>query len=213
MNDKRPKKEREEEKKERKGKEEKKKDEKKEEFRKKEEVRKKEEFKKPREDIRYIVRIASRDLNGYRDIAHAITGLTGVSQRYGKVIAKVFERETGINAGEKIGKITQEQDKKLEEIINNPLKYGVPEWMLNRQRNFYTNNSAQLLMGELQVAVRDDIKRMNKTKSYRGLRLEWGLPVRGQRTKSTHRGKGSVVGVIKKDVKKALAPASAKGKE
>jgi hypothetical protein len=30
----------------------------------------------------------------------------------------------------------------------------------------------------------------------------WGLPVRGQKTKSTHRGKGGVVGVTKKDVAK-----------
>jgi len=31
----------------------------------------------------------------------------------------------------------------------------------------------------------------------------WGLPVRGQRTKSTHRGKGGTVGVSKKDTKAA----------
>ena len=50
---------------------------------------------------------------------------------------------------------------------------------------------------------------MSETKSYKGLRHTWGLTVRGQRTKSTHRGKGGVVGVLKKD---AIAPAASAAK-
>jgi len=44
---------------------------------------------------------------------------------------------------------------------------------------------------------------MKKTKSYKGLRHQWGLPVRGQRTKANFRknkGKSSL-GVQKKRVK------------
>jgi len=54
-------------------------------------------------------------------------------------------------------------------------------------------------MNDLDFSVRTDIQRLADIKSYRGLRLSWGLTVRGQRTKSTHRGKGTVVGVMKKD--------------
>jgi len=45
-----------------------------------------------------------------------------------------------------------------------------------------------------------DIKRLKKVKSYRGMRHAFGLPVRGQRTRS-HFRKGRSVGVQKKKVK------------
>ena len=47
---------------------------------------------------------------------------------------------------------------------------------------------------DLDMRLRDDLNRMRKTRSYKGRRHEFGLPVRGQRTKSTFR-KGSSVGV------------------
>jgi small subunit ribosomal protein S13 len=47
----------------------------------------------------------------------------------------------------------------------------------------------------LKFAKENDVKMMKKIKSYRGLRHQWSLPVRGQRTKSNFRrnkGKGSL---------------------
>ena len=154
------------------------------------------------ETIRYIVRIASTDLDGKKPIHHALTKIKGISHRIGLIIARVFEKETGIAFDEKIGKLSEEQVKLLESIIKDPLKYGIPEWALNRRREFYTGSSRLAIMGDLEFAIREDIKRLNKIKSYRGLRHAWGLPVRGQRTKSTHRGKGPTVGVMKKEAKK-----------
>ena len=66
-------------------------------------------------------------------------------------------------------------------------------------------------MADLDFTIRKDVQRMNETKSYKGLRLSWGLTVRGQRTKSTHRGKGPVVGVQKKDAKGGGAAPAKKG--
>jgi len=47
------------------------------------------------------------------------------------------------------------------------------------------------------VAVQDDINRMKRIRSYKGIRHEKGKKVRGQRTRSNGR-KGLAVGVIKK---------------
>ena len=49
------------------------------------------------------------------------------------------------------------------------------------------------------MSQENDVKREQKTKSYRGLRHAIGLPVRGQRTKSNfRRNKGKAVGGKKK---------------
>ena len=156
-------------------------------------------------EFRHIVRIAGKDLDGGKPIYNALTKIRGISTRFGTVAAKKFERETGIAFNSKIGNISEEHEKILEEIIANHAKHGFPAWMLNRRNDFYTGETKHLVMGELEFSLREDLKRLNRIKSYRGLRHSWGLTVRGQSTKSTHRGKGGVVGVTKKDAIKAQA--------
>ena len=164
------------------------------------------------ETLQYIVRLVSTDLDGKRPIYQALTKIKGISHRLGLIIARVFEEKTGIAFYEKIGRLNEEQVKLLEDIIKNPLKYEIPEWAINRQKEFYTGQSRLAIGGELEFVIREDLKRLNKIKSYRGLRHAWGLTVRGQRTKSTHRGKGPTVGVMKKEAKKAGSKEKAESK-
>jgi small subunit ribosomal protein S13 len=158
-------------------------------------------------ETRYIVRITGKDLNGSLPICMALAGIKGISHRMAKNIAIIFEKETKIPYNSRIGALPENLDKSLEEIVLNPGKHGIPDWSLNRRKEFETGENSHKVMAELDFAIRRDVQRMNETKSYRGLRLSWGLTVRGQRTKSTHRGKGPVVGVQKKDAKAAAAPA------
>ncbi|MEW6295431.1 MAG: 30S ribosomal protein S13 [Candidatus Diapherotrites archaeon] len=166
-------------------------------------------------EIRLIVRIANKDLNGKVAIARALMGLKGISQRTGRILAQKFIEEAKIGANTKLGEIPEEMDRKLEDIILNPGKHGVPSWCLNRRKDFETGEDSHKIMGELDFSLRKDLQRLSKIKSYRGLRLGWGLTVRGQKTKSTHRGKGGVIGVIKKEIalKMKAAPAAEKKEE
>lgn len=157
--------------------------------------------KKPREDIRYIVRIAGKDLKGELPLHMALQGIKGIGHRTARNIAIVFEKETGKSFDTRLGTLGEEFDKKIEDIVLHPDKHNLPAWAFNRKRDFETGEDAHLIMADLDFATRKDLQRLNEIKSYRGLRLSWGLPVRGQRTKSTHRGKGPVVGVMKKDAK------------
>jgi len=56
---------------------------------------------------------------------------------------------------------------------------------------------SQLASNLLDTKLREDLERMKKVKSHRGLRHYWGLRVRGQHTKSTGR-RGATLGVTKK---------------
>ncbi len=153
------------------------------------------------EDIRYIVRIANKDLNGKLKIARALIGLKGINHRYAKIVTEIFFKESGLSSDTKLGDLPEEMDSKLEDIVLNPIKYNLPEWTLNRRKDFDDGVTKHLAMNELDFAKRKDLQRLSRIKSYRGLRHVWGLPVRGQKTKSTHRGKGGTVGVHKKDRK------------
>jgi small subunit ribosomal protein S13 len=155
-----------------------------------------------RKDFRYIVRIAGKDLNGELPLHRALQALKGLGQRAARNVAIAFERETGKSFDTQLGGLGEEFDKKLEDIVLNPGKHGLPSWSFNRRKDFETGTDKHLVMADLDFSERRDRQRLNEIKSYRGLRLSWGLTVRGQRTKSTHRGKGPVVGVLKKEAKK-----------
>lgn len=60
-----------------------------------------------------------------------------------------------------------------------------------------------LIEGDLRQVVSDNINRLKRIRSYRGLRHHLGLPVRGQRTRSnarTKRGMRRTVGSLTKEM-------------
>lgn len=163
-----------------------------------------------KENTRYIVRIAGRDLDGTKSIDRSLRAIKGVSHRMAQSIAIAFEKKSRVVYKTKLGELTDEQGKILEEILASPAVHGIPEWSFNRQNDNSTGKNIHLVTNELELAKRQDLQKLSEIKSYKGLRHGWGLTVRGQRTKSTHRGKGGVVGVMKKEAKLAAAkPAGA----
>jgi small subunit ribosomal protein S18e len=83
------------------------------------------------------------------------------------------------------------------DILNDPLKYKIPTWFLNRRKDRKTGGDSHEVANMLDMALRDDLERLKKIKCERGLRHAWGLKVRGQHTKTTGR-RGKTVGVSKK---------------
>ena len=73
----------------------------------------------------------------------------------------------------------------------------LPNWMMNRQKDFDTGDDMHLAASEVQMARRDDINRLKKIRCYKGIRHERGHKVRGQRLKSNGRT-GLVLGVSRK---------------
>lgn len=158
-------------------------------------------------EARYIVRIANRDLNGNIPIYRALTGIKGIGIRLARVMAYQFQQKHHISYNTPLGQIPEDMDAKLEEIVLHPLAHGVPAWSVNRQRN-RDGQSAHLVMNDLEFALRNDMQTMRKLKSYKGIRHSLGLTVRGQRTKTSGRKRGSTVGVEKKIEAKPAAKAT-----
>ncbi|MCX6800957.1 MAG: 30S ribosomal protein S13 [Candidatus Diapherotrites archaeon] len=154
-------------------------------------------------ELKYIVRLIGKDLDGTKAVENGVCGIKGVGKRMGMIISGQFKKENGIKGMKKLGELNDEEIKKLEDVITNPAKHDIPGWALNRQKDFESGETMHKTMNELDFGLRTDLQRLAEIKSYRGLRHMWGLTVRGQKTRSTHRGKGGVVGVVKKDVKKA----------
>lgn len=153
---------------------------------------KKVEKKKAIEGIRGIIRIAEVDIPGEKKIKSALLKIKGI----GKSLCKGIAIASGLDPETMIGSLNDEQLKKLEDVIKNPIKYGIPYHMINRRFDPSTGEHRHLVSSELKLIVKSDIDFMRKIHCYKGIRHESGLPVRGQRTRSSFRT-GMIVGVVK----------------
>jgi len=142
------------------------------------------------DEFKHLIRISRKDVDGNKKIEYALTDIKGVGLSLSRSLALAM----GFDLEQKIGYISDEDIVRIEEALKDPQNYNIPKWMLNRQDDYVTGETTHLIESDLDMMLRDDLNRMRKTRSYKGRRHEVGLPVRGQRTKSTFR-KGSSVGV------------------
>lgn len=132
---------------------------------------------------RYILRIANTDLNGEKSIVMALCKIKGVSHMMANGLCYV----AGIDKTKKAGDLSEAEEKRLNDLVRNPRGAGIPVWMLNRRNDTETGEDVHLIGTDIAFMKDNDIKRMKKLKTYKGLRHAVGLPVRGQRTKSNFR--------------------------
>ena len=142
------------------------------------------------EEFKHMIRIARKDINGNKTIENALADVKGVGKALSRAIGIVMD----LDLNQKIGYLSDAEVEEIEEKIRDPKSINIPDWMLNRRNDYETGETGHLIESDLMMTLRDDLNRMKKTRSYKGRRHEVGLPVRGQRTKSTFR-KGSSVGV------------------
>jgi small subunit ribosomal protein S13 len=155
-------------------------------------------------EFRHILRITDTDVDGTLKAPFAVSRIKGISLSLANAILK----KAGVDPNTRVGFLTDANIEKIEEIIEDPAKYGVPNWLLNRRKDTETGKDRHLLSADLVLRTKMDIDEMKEIKSWRGYRHAYGLKVRGQRTKTTGRS-GKALGVKKK----ALAmPATTEGK-
>jgi small subunit ribosomal protein S13 len=145
------------------------------------------------EKLRGIVRIAGADIKGEKKLYVSLQRIKGIGPALANAICKI----SNMDRNRRVGTLTDEEIKKLEEIMNNPIKFGIPSWMLNKRLDPETGKDSHIFGPTLKFIQQQDIKRMMEIRTYKGIRHGLGLPVRGQRTKSSFR-KGRSVGVVRK---------------
>ncbi|MEM4298005.1 MAG: 30S ribosomal protein S13 [Nitrososphaerota archaeon] len=157
------------------------------------------------QELRLIVRLLNVDLDGGKKIPYALAGIRGVGIPLGYAVARAL----GIDPELRLGQLTDQQLALIEDCIRNPEKYGIPSWMYNRRRDPQSGKDLHLIGADLDLAIKEDIQREMRIKSWRGVRHSLGLKVRGQRTRTTGRKTGPI-GVVRKAAEAAAKEASKK---
>ena len=145
-------------------------------------------------DFKYIIRIANSDVSGEERLANALTSIRGIGPRISNAIVQKLK----LNPNKLAGKLDDKNVVDIENAIMNLNDY-VPDWLLNRQKDYDTGEDVHPVSVELKMTHDEDLNRMKKVKSYKGIRHASGHKVRGQRTYSNGR-KGLALGVSRKKV-------------
>jgi len=148
---------------------------------------------KPGEDFKHIVRISNADLDGNKKLIDSLRKIKGISFTFANAVCDASQLEKT----KRLGDMSDSDIKKVEEVIKTAHS-KFPQWLLNRRKNIEDNSSVHLVTTDLSYAQENDVRQMQKIKSYRGVRHMSNSPVRGQRTRSNFRkNKGKVLGVAK----------------
>jgi small subunit ribosomal protein S13 len=145
------------------------------------------------QEFNEIVRIFGTDLFGANVVWQELTRIKGV----GPTLARAILNKLGIPINKRVGFLTEDEIKAIEDVIKNLDKH-FPEYLFNRRFDRFTGESIHLLGSDLAYTIERDIEFEKSIGSWRGLRHKLGLKVRGQRTKTTGRKTKRPVGVRRK---------------
>ncbi|WZZ14663.1 hypothetical protein YC2023_107752 [Brassica napus] len=145
------------------------------------------------EEFQHILRVLNTNVDGKQKIMFALTSIKGIGRRLANIVCK----KADVDMNKRAGELSAAEIDNLMTIVANPKQYKIPDWFLNRQKDYKDGKYSQVVSNALDMKLRDDLERLKKIRNHRGLRHYWGLRVRGQHTKTTGR-RGKTVGVSKK---------------
>ncbi|KAK7391216.1 hypothetical protein VNO78_19628 [Psophocarpus tetragonolobus] len=145
------------------------------------------------EDFQHILRVLNTNVDGKQKIMFALTSIKGIGRRFANMACK----KADVDMNKRAGELSAAELDNLMTVVANPRQFKIPDWFLNRKKDYKDGKYSQVVSNALDMKLRDDLERLKKIRNHRGLRHYWGLRVRGQHTKTTGR-RGKTVGVSKK---------------
>lgn len=133
------------------------------------------------------------DVPGELPVGEGLREIRGISFSTSKAILN----KTDIDNNKTIKELAEEDIEQIKDVINNS---KLARNFLNRRKDPNEGKDEMLVSSDLEIQHKQDVDALKKLGSYRGLRHRQGLPVRGQKTKSSFRGDTSV-GVSKSKIK------------
>lgn len=154
-------------------------------------------------EFRQILRVAGTNVDGTKKVVYGLTKIKGVGPSYAVAVVRASELRPEMRMGE----LTEGEVQKLEDVMKDPAKYGLPPRLFNRRKDTESGRDEHLIGPDLTLSTKTDIDFMTDIRTWKGVRHSLGLKVRGQRTRTTGR-KGRAVGVAKKIVMEAARAAA-----
>jgi small subunit ribosomal protein S13 len=155
-------------------------------------------------EFRHVLRVAGTNVDGTKKVIYGLSLIRGVGPSYASAVVRAAEVRPDLRMGD----LSEGEVEKLEDVMRDPAKYGLPARLFNRRKGLDSGRDQHVIGADLALSTKADIDFMTDIRTWKGVRHSLGLKVRGQRTRTTGR-KGRAVGVAKKVVMEAARAAAA----
>jgi small subunit ribosomal protein S13 len=125
-------------------------------------------------EYKHILRIAGKDIEGGKKLIVALSEIKGVGYNF----AQVLIQSLNINPNMRVGFLTENDIREIEQAISSPARAGIPQWYLNRRKNMDDGSNNHMITSDLDFAASNDIEREKLVMSWRGYRHMFGLKVK-----------------------------------
>ena len=159
-------------------------------------------------EFRHIVRVVGTDVDGSKKVVYGLGKIRGVGTSFSYAVVKAAR----VNPESRTGSLSETEISRIEDVIRDPGKHGIPGRLFNRRKDLETGRDMHIVGPDLVLRQKADIDFMKDIRTWKGIRHSLGLKVRGQRTRTTGRS-GKAVGVKKKVLLEAAKAASRKTEE
>jgi small subunit ribosomal protein S13 len=159
-------------------------------------------------EFRHIVRVVGTDVDGSKKIVYGLGKIRGVGSSFSFAVVRAAK----VNPEARTGNLSEAEISRIEDVIRDPGKHGIPGRLFNRRKDLETGRDMHIVGPDLVLRQKADIDFMKDIRTWKGIRHTLGLKVRGQRTRTTGRS-GKAVGVKKKVLLEAAKAAGRKAEE
>ena len=96
------------------------------------------------------------NIEGKRKVQFALRKIRGVGRRFAKMVAV----KANIDPTRRAGELTEDEIKKIIDIISKPLEYDLPQWVVNRKKDPKDGSYTQKVANGWDIAFKKDNLRL-----------------------------------------------------
>jgi len=109
-------------------------------------------------EFQHILRVLNTNIDGRKKIMYALTDIKGVGRRFANLVCK----KANVDLTRRAGELSKDEIEKVVTIIQHPGQFKIPNWFLNRQKDFKTGTYSQIVSNNIASILRDDLQRLKK---------------------------------------------------
>lgn len=110
------------------------------------------------EEFQHILRVLNTNVDGKQKIMFALTSIKGVGRRFSNIACK----KADIDMNKRAGELSSEEMDRLMTVVANPRQFKVPDWFLNRKKDYKDGRFTQVVSNAVDMKLRDDLERLKK---------------------------------------------------
>merc|ERR1712019_16611 len=105
-----------------------------------------------KETFQHMIRVANTNIDGKQKAGFALTSIKGIGRRFCNIALKKAE----IDPTKRAGELTQEEIDQFMVVVSNPRTFKIPDYILNRRKDFKDGRYGQIISSTLDNKLRGD---------------------------------------------------------